>query len=350
MTASCRPARPAGRCRTTFASQFASNEALTLQVVATDIGDPAAPTDEIDRYAAALSQTPGAARVDSLTGSYIKGWQVAGPGPITPRFVARDATWLSVVPAVEPYSDAGERLAKSVRNTPRRSRSSSAELVDSKASLFSRLPLAAGLIALATFVLLFMMFGSILVPIKALVLNVLSLSATFGALVWIFQDGHLSVLLDFTPTGTLPATVPLLLFCLAFGLSMDYEVFLLSRIKEEHDRTGDNTRSVTVGLERTGRIVTAAAVLISVVFIAFATSGVSFIKIFGLGLTIAVLTDAFVIRTTLVPAFMRIAGEANWWAPRWMRRLHDRIGISETEEPEPEPSAKRPAAEPVGSR
>jgi putative drug exporter of the RND superfamily len=226
----------------------------------------------------------------------------------------------------------------------------SAELVDSKASLFSRLPLAAGLIAIATFVLLFLMFGSVLVPIKALVLNVLSLSATFGALVWIFQDGHLSGVLDFTPTGTLPATVPLLLFCLAFGLSMDYEVFLLSRIKEEHDRTGDNTRSVAVGLERTGRIVTAAAVLISVVFIAFATSGVSFIKIFGLGLTIAVLMDAFVIRATLVPAFMRIAGEANWWAPEWMRRLHNRIGISETEEPEPEPPPEQPAPERVGSR
>jgi RND superfamily putative drug exporter len=333
-------------------SHFAANEALTLQVVATDIGDPASRSDEIDRYAAALSQKRGAARVDALTGSYIKGAQVAGPGPITARFVARDATWLSVVPAVEPYSDAGERLAKSVRNTPAPFPvlvgGNSAELVDSKASLFSRLPLAAGLIAIATFVLLFLMFGSVLVPIKALVLNVLSLSATFGALVWIFQDGHLSGVLDFTPTGTLPATVPLLLFCLAFGLSMDYEVFLLSRIKEEHDRTGDNTRSVAVGLEHTGRIVTAAAVLISVVFIAFATSGVSFIKIFGLGLTIAVLMDAFVIRATLVPAFMRIAGEANWWAPEWMRRIHDRIGISETEEPEPEP--EQPIAEPVGSR
>ena len=335
-------------------SRFASNEAFTLQVVAIDVGAPAARTDEIDRYAAALSQTPGAARVDALTGSYIKGQQVAGPGPITARFVARDATWLSVVPAVEPYSDAGERLAKSVRNVPAPFPvlvgGNSAELVDSKASLFSRLPLAAGLIALATFVLLFLMFGSVLVPIKALILNVLSLSATFGALVWIFQDGHLSGVLDFTPTGTLPATVPLLLFCLAFGLSMDYEVFLLSRIKEEHDRTGDNTRSVAVGLERTGRIVTAAAVLISVVFIAFATSGVSFIKIFGLGLTIAVLMDAFVIRATLVPAFMRIAGEANWWAPVWMRRLHNRIGISETEEPEPEPPPEQPAPEPVGSR
>ncbi len=193
------------------------------------------------------------------------------------------------------------------------------------------------------------MFGSILVPIKALILNVLSLSATFGALVWIFQDGHFSGVLDFTPTGTLPASIPLLLFCLAFGLSMDYEVFLLSRIKEEHDRTGDNARSVAIGLERTGRIVTAAAVLISVVFIAFATSGVSFIKIFGVGLAIAVLMDAFVIRATLVPAFMRIAGEANWWAPMWMRRLHERIGITEEPEPPPEALPDDRIPEPVGS-
>jgi putative drug exporter of the RND superfamily len=134
-----------------------------------------------------------------------------------------------------------------------------------------------------------------------------------------------------------------------FGLSMDYEVFLLSRIKEEHDRTHDNTRSVALGLERTGRIVTAAAVLISVVFIAFASSGVSFIKIFGVGLAIAVLMDAFVIRATLVPAFMRIAGEANWWAPAWMRRIHERIGISETGEPEAEPAAEERVPEPVGS-
>src|SRR5947208_15346515 len=142
------------------------------------------------------------------------------------RFKARVATWLSVVLWVVRYSEAGERLEHAFRDAPAPLLvlvgGASAELVDSKASLFSRLPLAAGLIALATFVLLFLMFGSILVPIKALVLNVLSLSATFGALVWIFQDGHLSGFLAFTPTGTLPATVPLLLFCLAFGLSMDY--------------------------------------------------------------------------------------------------------------------------------
>jgi RND superfamily putative drug exporter len=335
-------------------TRFSSDEGGALQVVATGIGQPDTRTADVDRYAAELSRLPGAARVDAFTGSYIDGQQIAGPGPLSARFQADDATWLSVVPSVEPYSDAGERLANAVRDTrapfPVLVTGPSAELVDSNESIFARLPIALGLVALATFVLLFLMFGSIVVPIKALILNVLSLSAVFGALVWIFQDGNFSGVLDFTATGTLPASTPLLLFCIAFGLSMDYEVFLLSRIKEEHDRTGDNTSSVAIGLERTGRIVTAAAVLISVVFLAFATSRVSFIKIFGIGLSIAVLMDAFVIRATLVPAFMRIAGEANWWAPEWMRRIHDRIGISETEEPEPEPPPERPAAEPVGSR
>jgi RND superfamily putative drug exporter len=150
--------------------------------------------------------------------------------------------------------------------------------------------------------------------------------------VWVFQDGHLSGLLDFTPTGTLDTTVPILMFCVAFGLSMDYEVFLLSRIKEEHDRTGDNTRSVALGLERTGRIVTAAAILIAVVLLAFASSRITFIKLFGLGLALAVLMDAFVIRATLVPAFMKLAGEANWWAPGPLRRFYQRFGIHETED------------------
>ena len=191
------------------------------------------------------------------------------------------------------------------------------------------MPLAIALIAITTFVVLFMLFGSLLVPLKALVLNVLSLTATFGAMVWIFQDGHGSGLLDFTATGTITVAMPILMFCIAFGLSMDYEVFLLSRIKEEHDRGSDTVRSVAMGLERTGRIVTAAAVLIAVVFLAFATGEVSFMKMFGVGLTLAVLVDAFLIRSTLVPAFMRLAGDANWWAPAPLRRFHARYGISE---------------------
>jgi RND superfamily putative drug exporter len=161
------------------------------------------------------------------------------------------------------------------------------------------------------------------------VLNTLSLTATFGALVWVFQDGHLSETLDFMVTGTIDVTSPILMFCIAFGLSMDYEVFMLSRIKEEHDRTGDNQTSVALGLERTGRIVTAAALIISIIFVAFTTSEITFIKLFGVGLTLAVLMDASLVRVTLVPAFMRLAGRANWWAPGWLRKVHAKIGLHE---------------------
>jgi len=212
-----------------------------------------------------------------------------------------------------------------------------AELVDTKSSIVARLPLALAIIVVSTAFLLFLLSGSVLVPIKALVLNTLSLTATFGAMVWIFQDGNLSGLLGFTATGTIDTSTPILMFCIAFGLSMDYEVFMLSRIKEEHDRTGDNDEAVALGLERTGRIVTAAAVLLSVTFFAFATSGVSFITMFGLGLGIAVLMDAFVIRGTLVPAFMKLAGEANWWAPGPLRRFHDRFGVTEGDVPSSAP-------------
>jgi RND superfamily putative drug exporter len=329
-------------------TEFASKEAAALSVVAVGTGDPFQRGAEIGTYATELSTIEGVARVDALNGSYVDGQQVAPGGPASLRFIGADGdgTYLSVVPDVEPNSPEGEALVGEIRDTPAPFEVSvagpSAELRDSKASLFGRVPLAIVIISLVTFTVLFLMFGSIVVPLKALVLNFLSLSATFGAMVWVFQDGHLSGLLDFTPTGTIDTVTPILMFCVAFGLSMDYEVFLLSRIKEEHDRSGDNVASVALGLERTGRIVTAAAVLIAVVFVAFATSGVTFIKLFGLGLTVAVLMDAFLIRATLVPAFMRLAGEANWWAPGPLRRLHERIGFSEHIALEPVSAAPAP--------
>jgi RND superfamily putative drug exporter len=329
------PEASARRVQTEIKRNFSSNETTTLSVVAPDVRDAAARDADTGAYAAALSGINGVARVDARTGSYVAGRLVFPPGAAARRFVANDATWLSVVPSVRAQSPAGEQLVHAVRDLhspyPVVVGGQSAQLVDSKASLFGRMPLALGLIAVSTFVLLFLMFGSVLVPVKALAINVLSLTATFGAMVWVFQDGNLAGFLNFTPTGTLDTTTPILMFCIAFGLSMDYEVFLLSRIKEEHDRTGDNTASVALGLERTGRIVTAAALLISVVFLAFATSSITFIKLFGLGLALAVLMDAFVIRATLVPAFMRLAGEANWWAPGPMKRFYERFGISEGE-------------------
>jgi RND superfamily putative drug exporter len=316
-------------------TNFSSQELAAMPVVGAGSGDPSTRTGEIATYASVLSKLAGVARVDAITGSYIGGRQVAPPNQASARFSAPTGTWLSVVPSVEPLSNPGEQLVKQVRAQPApfpvQVGGSAAELVDSKASLFRLVPIAGLVIGVVTFVVLFLMAGSLLVPAKAVILNLLSLSATFGAMVWVFQEGHLSGLLNFTPTGLIDTTTPITMFCIAFGLSMDYEVFLLSRIKEEYDRTGDNTASVAVGLERTGRIVTAAAGLLSVVFIAFATSQITFIKLLGVGLALAVLMDATLIRGPLGPAFMRLAGRANWWAPAPLRRFHQRYGIREAE-------------------
>jgi putative drug exporter of the RND superfamily len=319
-------------------AQFSSKEAGALLVVAPGVGSSQTSSQTllpaVDRYAAALSRLDGVARVDALTGSYIGGNAVFPPGPQSVRFASPNGTWLSVVPSVEPYSASGEKLAHDVRSLPApfsvKVAGPSAELVDSKSALIRLIPWAAGIIALVTFTLLFLFTGSVVVPMKAVVLNMLSLTATFGAMVWIFQEGHLSGLLGFTATGTIDITTPILMFCIAFGLSMDYEVFLLSRIKEEYDRTGDNTAAVAVGLERTGRIVTAAAALLAIIFVAFSTSGITFIKLFGVGLTLAVVMDATLVRAALVPAFMRLAGRANWWAPVPLRKLYARVGLRES--------------------
>jgi RND superfamily putative drug exporter len=312
---------------------FSSRESSGFPVVLRDAGSTDGRDTRLDSYASALSKVSGVARVDTSTGHYVSGSLVAPPDESSARFSSERGAWLNVIPGVEPVSPQGEALVKALRNVPAPEPAlvggPAAQLVDSKASIGSRLPIAGAIIAVITFVLLFLMFGSVLVPIKAIILNLLSLSATFGAMVWIFQEGHGRGLLDFTATGTLDVTTPILMFCIAFGLSMDYEVFLLSRIKEEHDRTGDNVHSVATGLEKTGRLVTAAAVLLSVTFLAFGTSSVTFIKVFGLGLALAVVMDATIVRGLLVPAFMRLAGNANWWAPGPLRRLHNRIGFSE---------------------
>ncbi len=322
-------------------TNFAANETNPILVVSTGQDPMATNKAAITAYANHLSAVRGVARVDTIIGSFIGGRLVAPPGPAAQRFRGDGTTWLSVVPGIEAMSIEAEQLVKEVRALrppfPVVIGGQSAQLVDSKASIFSRVPLAAGLIGLTTFVLLFLMFGSILVPVKALVLNLLSLSATFGAMVWIFQEGHLSGLLGFTATGILDTTTPILMFCVAFGLSMDYEVFLLSRIKEEHDRTGFNVQAVAAGLEHTGRIVTAAAAILAVVFLAFGTSQVTFIKLFGIGLTLAVIMDATLIRATLVPAFMRLAGELNWWAPGPLKRVYERFSLSESAPEEPAP-------------
>jgi len=292
-------------------------------------------TDEtLAGYATALSGLPGVGRVDSAAGEFQAGAQTAPPGAASARFAKTDLTYLQVVPAIDPMSGAGQDLVRAIRAQPAPAGTEvlvgglSAWLVDSKHAISAKLPLAIGLISLATFVLLFLFTGSVVLPLKAIVLNGLVLGAVLGVSVWIFQDGHLTGLFGFTP-GPLDTSMPVLLFCIAFGLSMDYEVFLLSRIKEEHDAGRPNTEAVATGLARTGRIVTTAALLLAVTFAAFATGSVRFMQMFGLGTALAILIDASLVRGVLVPAFMRVAGGVNWWAPAPLRRLHARIGLSE---------------------
>ncbi|OHV43076.1 hypothetical protein BBK14_10595 [Parafrankia soli] len=329
---------------------FSSNDAGAIVVVLTGpterLGAPG-----IADYATELSGLDGVARVDSSAGIVLDGRVVVPPGPTTERYAAENAAYLRVVPSVEPHSDEAQALVGVIRHTATPAGTQAlvggppAVLVDGKATIGDRLPLAIGLIALATFVLLFLFTGSVLLPLKAIVMNGLTLTAVFGVAVWIFQDGHLSGALGFTP-GPLDTSMPVLLFCIAFGLSMDYEVFLLSRIKEEHDAGASNTEAVAAGLARTGHLVTTAAALLAVTFLAFGTSSVRFMQMFGLGTALAILLDASLIRGVLVPAFMRVAGEVNWWAPKPLRALHARIGLSEGSG---EGSGAGPTAEGVSS-
>ncbi|MFF3211181.1 MMPL family transporter [Streptomyces sp. NPDC002886] len=226
-----------------------------------------------------------------------------------------------------------------------------AVLVDARDAIAEKLPLALAVVVLATLLLVFLLTGSLLIPVQAVLLNALSLTAMFGAVVWVFQEGHLSGPLSFTATGDIETTLPVLMFCIAFGLSMDYGVFLISRIKEEYDRTGDHEGAVRAGLTRTGGLITAAAVILAVVMVAIGSSRVTNTKMLGLGIALAVLMDAMVVRSLLVPAVMKLTGKATWWAPAPLRRLHERIGLSEGE-PAPAPASERSESEPVpaGSR
>jgi len=196
-----------------------------------------------------------------------------------------------------------------------------AEIVDVVDLMYRDFPRAVALIVAATYLVLLVLFQSVLLPLKAIAMNTLSILASYGALVFVFQDGHFSRLLGFTPLGFVEASLPVIMFCILFGLSMDYEVFLLSRVREEWDRTGDNQRSVAVGLQRSGRIITSAALIVVVVAASFVTADVILIKALGLGIALAVFLDATVVRALLVPATMRLLGRWNWWVPSPLRRF-----------------------------
>lgn len=296
-------------------SEFPARPTAAMDVVVDDSASPA----QLDGYAEALSRLPHVVAVELGMTRYVDGRRT-GEMPVPER----NGAYLRLLPDVEPYSDAAVQLLDRVRQTPAPATvhvgGLTAENVDAKDALFERVPLALILIALTMFGVLFAFTRSVVLPIKALLLNVVSLSATLGAMVFIFQEGHLRWLVgDFVVTGTLAAPVPILIICLVFGLSMDYEVFLLSRIAEEYRAHGDTNLAVMRGLQRVGPVVTAAASIMSVVFIAMATSAVSFVKLLGVGLTLAILFDATLIRVVLMPAAMTLLGRANWWAPRWRR-------------------------------
>ncbi|MEU3982839.1 MMPL family transporter [Streptomyces sp. NPDC026672] len=289
-------------------TDFDGNQAATLQVVVQ--GDPATLPDRI-------GELPHVVRVTGRT--------------------AEDTHLVTVSTDLAGHSTAAQHLVGDIRALPAPHDATvlvtgdAARLVDTNHAISSRLPYVAGLVGLTTLIVLFLFTGSLAQPIRALILNALGISASLGAMVWIFQDGHLSSWFGFTPRP-MDTAMTMALFCIAFGLSMDYEVFLTSRIKELRDAGADNVRAVTEGLARTGRIVSAAAGLLAVSFFAFGTASVSFLQMFGLGCGLAILLDALLIRGILVPAAMRLLGRHAWTAPRLMRRLHDRVGLTESEE------------------
>nr|MBA2247935.1 MMPL family transporter [Chloroflexia bacterium] len=208
-----------------------------------------------------------------------------------------------------------------------------AEIVDVVNVIYRNFPIAAALILVTTYLILLLLFRSVILPLKAIIMNVMSILASYGALVWVFQDGHLARFLRFTPQGFVEASLPVILFCVLFGLSMDYEVFLLSRIQEEWDRTGDNDRSVAVGLQRSGRIISSAALIVVVVTVSFVSADVVLVKALGFGIALAVALDATIVRALLVPATMKLLGNANWWIPRWLEALLPHTNLSERDSP-----------------
>ena len=295
---------------------------------------------ELGRYAAELSRVPDVTAVSTPIGAYADG-VVRGP-PVAATGMVDGSVLLTVDTSAPLFSDRSEaqldRLHAISGPGGRTVQFTGTAMVnrDSIDAITSRLPLALGLIAVIIFALLFVLTGSVVLPVKAVALNLLSLTATFGALVWIFQDGHLNAF-GTTPTGTLVANVPVMVFCIAFGLAMDYEVFLIARIQEywlaSTGSRADNDESVALGLARTAKVITVAALLMCVSFGALIAAQVAFTRMFGVGLTLAIIVDVTLVRLVLVPAFMHMAGQWNWWAPKPLVWLHSRIGVNESAPP-----------------
>jgi RND superfamily putative drug exporter len=306
---------------------------IPIVVPGVDARDPANAARLTD-YAKRLSALPGVARVDTVTGGFMGGRQVVeAPKSPAGHVGTHGGAWLSIWQTeTSPVSEDAKNLVRAMQATPAPSEvlmgGLAPHFLDTSHTILRSLPSAFAVVMATTFLLLFLFTGSVLLPLKAMLLNTLNLAATIGLLTFVFQDGHLQGLVgDFQVSGTLEMTSPVLMFFIAFGLSMDYEIFLLARIREEYLRTGDNTESVAVGLGITGPLITSVALVLVVVMVALSTSHISMIKLVGVGLTIAITLDVTVVRAILVPAFMALAGGYNWWAPAPLRRLHDRFGL-----------------------
>jgi RND superfamily putative drug exporter len=299
--------------------------------------------EQITSFATKLSNQEDIVRVQTSVGVFSKvemsegvfsdGMLIPGTEGLFKDYEGNSWTRIVVIADVEPRSPAGEEMTLSLRDQPNNFSEiliggSAASYTDSLLGITNNLPWAVLWIVITTLILLFLFTGSLILPIKAVLLNFLSLFATLGFLVWVFMDGNLKWLLgDFATPGTIDSSSIVLVAVIAFGLSMDYELFLLSRIKEQHDKGLDTNDSVALGLQRSGRIITTAALVLAFSFVAFATSGVSIMKMLGLGIAFAVLLDATIIRALLVPALMRLFGNANWYAPKWMLWIQKKVGL-----------------------
>lgn len=309
-----------------------------LDVVANGI-NPTARAAAIGAYARQLSTVPDVVRVTAVTGVYAHGRQVSPAGPATRQYATSDATYLAVASSANQDSAAGNAQVAAIRAVPAPftvlTGGADADLVDTLAGMSSALPWAILIVAGASLTLIFLLTGGLLIALKALLMNMVTLGATVGALVWVFQDGHFSSLLNFLTTNSLDVALLVLLFCVAFGVSMDFEVFLLSRIKEEYKRTGDNRAAIAFGISKTGGVVTAAASITAVVFLVIGlTASVTTIKMLGWGMALALILDATVIRSILVPALMRMLGKRCWWRPAFMDGLYRRFRLQDERETE----------------
>ena len=310
-------------------SQFPGNAAAPIDVVTTAPADAQA----VAGYARQISLLPDVARVVSSAGAFSHG--TPDPTGADPALGRPDGQRVTVLTALPTKSDRSQDLVRVIRGLPGPGGAAvvvggaDAQLIDTSHVIAQRLPIALGVVVLTTLVVLFLFTGSVIQPIRAVLLNALSLSATLGVLTWIFQNGHLAGLLHITPRP-MDMSMTVLMFCIAFGLSMDYEVFVLSRIKEMHDQGVAPAQAVPNGLARAGRIVSTAAGLLAVTFFAFGTSTVSFLQMFGLGAGLAILIDATLIRGVLVPATMRVLGRVAWYSPGPLRRVYHRVALSET--------------------